>query len=239
MKPFISKLTATMLALSLTLISSASLASSCASHSAVNKTKSADVHKNAKTKPKASAQQPKKAPSFMFVIDAKQGEITKDKKGQYHLILKKVDMNQVIMFSDRPQRIVKYITGKDLQTLWKEGSISFQKSPPNAVLSGKGMKTQIVVLNGISVTTDSIKMPISFSSSERHTVGNVQLPNHIMNGISLVIDEDTGLHSCFGIGISGAPPCPRDTYRLRELYTCCKHHPSSILCACIPPELSS
>ena len=87
------------------------------------------------TKPSGTTLQQKKTTSFMFVIDAKKGEIKKDKKGQYHLVLKKVDMKQVIMFSDRPQRIVKYITGKDLKKIWKEGTNSFQEDPPNAVLS--------------------------------------------------------------------------------------------------------
>jgi hypothetical protein len=34
------------------------------------------------------------------------------------------------MFSDRPNRIVKTITGNDLQKLWKVGNNSFEKDPP-------------------------------------------------------------------------------------------------------------
>ena len=171
MTTFISKITASVLALSLTL--------SCSSVLAADK-------KTVAAKPKPSTQHPKKAPSFMFVIDAKQGEIKKDKNGQYHLILQKVDMNQVIMFSDRPQRIVKYITGKDLQSLWKEGKNSFEKDPPNAVLSGTGIKTQIVILNGIDEANASLSISISDG-----IVDNNNSPlavNRLSKNVLLVID---------------------------------------------------
>ena len=173
MKLFISKLTTTMLALS--------LAFSCSSVLAADK-------KTETAKLKPTVQQPKKIPSFMFVIDAKKGVIKKDKNGQYHLILKKVDMNQVIMFSDRPQRIVKYITGKDLQTLWKEGKKSFEKDPPNAVLSGMGIKTKIVILNGIQVDKIHIRMPISISKDVPGNDAPAVLEAAVVTSISLTID---------------------------------------------------
>ena len=69
----------------------------------------------------------KKAAEFLYVIDAKQGEIKKDKNRQFHLVLEHADINHVIMFSDRPNRIVKYITGEKLQSLWKVGKNSFEK----------------------------------------------------------------------------------------------------------------
>ena len=65
--------------------------------------------------PGVSVNTAKKAPSFLFVIQAKKGEITYNKKtGQHELVLNKADVHHVIMFSDRPYRIVKYITGKEL-----------------------------------------------------------------------------------------------------------------------------
>ena len=185
MNTLISKITASVLALSLTLISSVSLASSCGSHSAVNKAKTAHMHKNTKAK---LANQSKKTPSFMFVIDAKKGQIKKDKNGQYHLILKKVDMNQVIMFSDRPQRIVKYITGKDLQTLWKEGKNSFKKDPPNAVLSGKGITTQIVILRGVHVSKSNISMPISINRESLPKLAMAANKGKIL-AVTLTVDQ--------------------------------------------------
>ena len=129
----------------------------------------------------------KKAPSFLFVIDAKQGEIKKDTNGQFHLMFKHADMNHVIMFSDRPNRIVKTITGKDLQKLWPVGKNSFEKDPPNAVLSGTGIKTQIVILNGIHVTKDAVSFPISVSAEEDKLIGTImRFPK--LNALTLTID---------------------------------------------------
>ena len=93
----------------------------------------------------------KKAPSFLFVIQAKKGEIKKNKAGHYELILNKADVNHVIMFSDRPYRIVKHITGKNLAADWSVGSNSFKVDPPNAVLSANGMKAEIIILSSMQV----------------------------------------------------------------------------------------
>ena len=71
------------------------------------------------------------------MIQAKQGKI-ETKNGKTYLVLQHADVNHVIMFSDRPNRIVKTITGNDLQKLWKVGNNSFEKDPPNAVLSSAG-----------------------------------------------------------------------------------------------------
>ena len=98
----------------------------------------------------------KKAPSFLFVVQAKKGEIKKNKAGHYELVLNKADVNHVIMFSDRPYRIVKYITGKNLATEWTKGKNSFKDDPPNAVLSGTGMKAEIVILSSIHVKDQQV-----------------------------------------------------------------------------------
>ena len=125
----------------------------------------------------------------MFVIDAKKGEIKKDKNGQFHLMPKHTDMNHVIMFSDRPNRIVKYITGEALQKLWPIGKNSFKKDPPNAVLSGSGIKTQIVILNGIQVTKELVQYPISVSADEFDKVGKLHAVDEITS-LTLTIDAD-------------------------------------------------
>ena len=96
----------------------------------------------------------KKAPSFMFVLSAKQAELKKGKDGSTLLVIKKSDLDQTIEFSDRPYRIVKYTTGSDLAKDWSEGENSFAADPPNAVLSSANLKPHIVVLNGISITDD-------------------------------------------------------------------------------------
>ena len=127
----------------------------------------------------------KKAPSFLFVIQAKQGKI-ETKNGKTYLVLKHADVNHVIMFSDRPNRIVKTITGNDLQKLWKVGNNSFEKDPPNAVLSSAGQKAQIVILNGMTVTDTTVVFPISISEDEEKAIGKLKMGD--VTGVSMVID---------------------------------------------------
>ena len=67
----------------------------------------------------------KKAASFLFVVSADKAKITHLKDGKYSLVIQRSDLNRVIAFSDRPYRIVKYITGTELQKIWGEGKNSF------------------------------------------------------------------------------------------------------------------
>ena len=95
----------------------------------------------------AAAYDHKKAPSFLFVVSADKAKISHLKDGKYSLEIQKSDMNQVIAFSDRPNRIVKYITGSELQKIWGEGKNSYKSDPPNAVISADNMKPKIVVIH--------------------------------------------------------------------------------------------
>ena len=142
-----------------------------------------------------SAANEKKAPSFLFVIQAKQGKI-ETQNGKTNLVLKHADVNHVIMFSDRPQRIVKTITGNDLQKLWKVGNDSFEKDPPNAVLSSAGQKAQIVILNGIEVTKDTVVFPIRVSKEAVKNVG--VLKDGSLSGVVVVIDDEGVAHGVCG-----------------------------------------
>ena len=78
----------------------------------------------------------KKAPSFLFVIQAKQGKI-ETKNGKTYLVLQHADVNHVIMFSDRPNRIGK----PSPVTIYKnsgKSATTVLKKTHNAVLSSAG-----------------------------------------------------------------------------------------------------
>ena len=125
----------------------------------------------------------KKAPSFLFVVSADKAKITHLKDGQYSLVIQKSDMNRVIEFSDRPYRIVKYITGSELQKIWgggKKGKNSFAVDPPNAVLSAANQKPVIVVLDGMQVDKDQV----TFTLSSTHV-----LSVGIFNKLSVTADD--------------------------------------------------
>jgi len=134
----------------------------------------------------ASATEMKTASSFLFVWQVKQGKIeTQD--GKTYLVLKKTDVHYVMIFSDRPYRIVKIITGKDFQKIWKTGKDSFEKDPLNAVLSLAGEKAQIVILGSIHVKGDEIRMRL-------HAVVAVMG----LRDITVTIDNDSGILAKFG-----------------------------------------
>ncbi len=148
----------------------------------------ADKDKSCPLKNKATATVPavtkdskKKAPSFLFVVSANKAKITRLKDGKYSLVIQKSDMNRVIEFSDRPYRIVKYITGSELQKIWGEdGKRSFVVDPPNAVLSAASSKPVIVVLDGMQVS----KEQVTYTLSSTHV-----LSPGLLNKLSLSIDN--------------------------------------------------
>ena len=73
--------------------------------------------------------------------------------------------------------------------MWKQGKKSFKKDPPNAVLSGSGIKTQIVILNGIHVKKDSVDFSITEGGNVKHKV--LKLTTSEAQGATLTIDSTT------------------------------------------------
>ena len=147
------------------------------------------------TVPAVTKDAKKKAPSFLFVVSADKAKITHLKDGQYSLVIQKSDMNRVIEFSDRPYRIVRYITGSELQKIWGEGKIMLiEVDPPNAVLSASNLKPVIIVVDGMIVYKD--KVTFYFSSTHAPSIGQ-------LNKLSLMLDSDL---LCYGA--PAVPPCP-------------------------------
>lgn len=93
----------------------------------------------------------KKASAFLFTVYAQKGSLKPDGKGQFILDMKLPDIDQVIVFGDRPSRFVQYISGAELQQIWVAGKNSFAIDPPNASLAIAGLKPAIVTLSSIEV----------------------------------------------------------------------------------------
>ena len=136
-------------------------------------------------KSNAAPVETKKAPSFLFVVSAKKAHIKKDKDGNTLLVIKKSDLSEVIEFSDRPYRIIKYITGSDIAKDWGKGKNSFVVDPPNAVLSSANVKPYIVVINGMTLTDDALTLSID-GVSARNMVHNT---SNEVTSLALVIDR--------------------------------------------------
>ena len=102
----------------------------------------------------------KKPPSFLFVLQAKEAVLkpVKDDLHRYTLSMKLTDENvgKIIAFTDRPYRIVKMMTTKQLLDLWGEGKNSFKADPPNAVLSANGFDARIVILESMIINNEQL-----------------------------------------------------------------------------------
>ena len=64
------------------------------------------------------------------------------------------NVGKIIAFIDRPYRIVKTITAKQLQDMWGEVKNSFKADPPNAVLSANGFDARIVFLESMIINKE-------------------------------------------------------------------------------------
>ena len=89
----------------------------------------------------------------------------------------------MIKFSERPYRLVKYITVDQLKNLWSKGINSFESDPPNAVLMAKGHNAQIIVLMGITVNKETISFHVHLTNPAAGLLKKGSLEN-----ISLVVD---------------------------------------------------
>jgi len=69
-------------------------------------------------------------PSYLFVIMSNYGMIQQTSNGEYQLILDHSNVEKVLAFTNRPYRLVQHTTGEDLESIWTQGSKSFEKDPP-------------------------------------------------------------------------------------------------------------
>ena len=92
-------------------------------------------------------------PSYLFVIMSDYGMIQQTSNGEYQLILDHSNVEKVLAFTNRPYRLVQHTTGEDLESIWTQGSKSFEKDPPNAtVIINQHLQT--VILTSMSVQGD-------------------------------------------------------------------------------------
>lgn len=166
----------------LTYVTAASLALGIGAYS------SANASLNGKPMRGAANGQITSTPEYLFVISSKRSKIKQDDSGAYTLGLQLSNINQVIMFSESPNRIVKYISGNDLKNIWREGDDSFQNDPPNAVLNAKGMKPAVITLMGVNVADKLITFKFKPTAKSDSNVK----PNNNLKNVNITIDAGFG-----------------------------------------------
>lgn len=126
----------------------------------------------------------KNKPEFLFILSAKEGEITKISNNKYKLVIKKSNFHEpVIAFSDRPFRIVKQLSMPKLIDLWDRGENSFKNDPPNASLNATNLDPVVIEL---------IKTPIYNAQNNSFEFNFIVLDGRIKSGgivsVGLVVD---------------------------------------------------
>lgn len=148
-------------------------------------------------KPADSVQSTKKDVSYLSVLQASQGDLAKtDQKDIYQLVFKRHDM-QALIFSDRPNRIVKFLQPKAMKNMeWNHGPNSFKKDPPNAVLYAPGTPAHVVELLSMSVNKHKVSFTLKSLEANQLTVSKLKQP-------ILVIDSWDSWLKVIGCGLDG------------------------------------
>ena len=115
---------------------------------------------------------PKQARSYLYALSGKNAQIKHMSNNEYTLEMTLPANKQVTMFSDRPYRIVKPISGLALKKIWQQGgNNSFAANPPNAVLEVAGADSMVVTLTGFQI--DKNRTTYTF-----HPIANIAIPQN-------------------------------------------------------------
>lgn len=125
----------------------------------------------------------KKKVAWLFVITSKNGEIQANQQGLYRLTLKHTHIEQVMMFSDRPDRIVKVISPEKFLALWDNGEHSFEKDPPNAV-AVFGENQIAMELIGMKIQKDRTIFLVKNDDDK--------IPEMVLGEVALFVDDEVG-----------------------------------------------
>ena len=142
----------------------------------------------------------KKPPSFLFVVQAKEAVLkpVDDNPHRYTLTIQLNDdnMSKIIAFTDRPYRIVKMMTTKQLLDLWGEGKNSFKADPPNAVLSASGFDARIVILESMIINNEQLTYTLVLTDPSTPSLKGGQLKDAVVT-IDYSVWEDSANTNLF------------------------------------------
>lgn len=132
--------------------------------------------------PNANAKQ-KKTTSYIFSVPAKRVLVKKAGKSLYKLRFFLTPQKHVLMESDRPQRITKYISIKQLSEIWSLGNNSFKEDNPNALLSSLSMNPISVIVKQLTVQKNNQAVFTVYT--------NQAISKPSLNKVVLTIDGDS------------------------------------------------
>lgn len=147
---------------------------------------------------------------WLFVVTSKEADIKQNDQGQYVLSLDHAKIEKVLAFSDRPNRIVKFISPEDFKKLWGQGKNSFEKDPPNAI-AVFGQEKIAMKLMRVTVDKDKTAFVVSSDDDKMRiaSMGDVSLFIDLMN-CNTVHEEQNRRTITACNGPTGAEPQPDD-----------------------------
>ncbi len=95
---------------------------------------------------------------WLFIITTQNAEIKKNSQEKLSLLLPHANINKVLTFSKKPNRISKILSAQQFNALWQSSDL-IRKAPPNAALVF-GNKMITVKITDISTTKETTTLII-------------------------------------------------------------------------------
>ena len=123
---------------------------------------------------------------WLFAITAIQGTLSNE-AGIYLLDVKHDDVERIVAFTDRPNRIVKLMTATGLADEWiTPGSNSFKDDPPNASFASAGTPLDIIEIIDASSMNEVLRFKFRYLNSSARKLGKI---DNVVLTIDKMIDH--------------------------------------------------
>ena len=130
-------------------------------------------------------------PKFFAIQHAQSGSLSEINETAYSLELNDVS-DKTILFSDRPDRIVKSVSISDFIGNWTVGQDNFEVDAPNAVIvvDEQEGKQDVAIVELFNPVYDTNEKTLRYDATPDNAT-SINLPNEF-GQITIVIDMDTG-----------------------------------------------
>lgn len=146
---------------------------------------SATANTVAQTAKHANTTKTKASKQFMFVASAATGSIHRLKGDSYVLYLDLNDIKQILLYTQRPDRIYRYVKRQGLKQAWygKDNLNDFSRNPPNAVLATQDAIPSVVTITHMGIVQGGVVFVF-------HPIrpGMFHIPTGKLSEVALTID---------------------------------------------------
>ena len=143
--------------------------------------------------------------SLLFVLTARQGSIHLDDEGHHILTFHKQDIDDLVAFTDRPERLAFKVSVPMLKAFWDSGARSFSRIPPNAVVEDRSLDIEITELTGIGHDGELVQFRLKRSDFKNVDIN--AMGRHLSNPALFI---DASVFTAAGLSVllqQGAKAC--------------------------------